>query len=105
MTAHYSFNWAEGVVDKVQETYPCATEILCRVLNLTRKNLAAYLARNDPLWHFLRTEIHYIDLLLKDTGEESLNEAQYVSLDEHLRAKGGPRIVGRLDSMKVLNDA
>lgn len=57
--AHYSLNWALGVVSTLAEKYARATALVYALYAIDARALAAFLARNDPVYPFLRKRIKY----------------------------------------------
>ena len=70
LPALYSYQWAMGVVQKLIRTYPRATDISMKILDLTKENLAAYLAHGDPVFPRIRDLIHVVDKLENRYGQE-----------------------------------
>jgi len=60
--AHYSYSWANQRISELVGKYPRASRILCETFALETKDLAKYLATNDPLYPVLRGLIHSMDI-------------------------------------------
>ena len=82
MPAYYSFNWATGVVETMLRKYPRGAKTALRILHLTPRNLACYLANKYPLWPKLRRIVRFCDQM------ETVNKQHYtdVQLIEYLQS-------------------
>lgn len=56
----YSITWARSVVDKLWESYPRATEAVLEYYDISLENLAAALAKGDPVFDYMKKRIKYI---------------------------------------------
>jgi len=65
----YSLSWAACVVDELVAKHERATEMICKVYQITRYDMVKYLAKPDPLWPFLRERIKYLALCEERTGK------------------------------------
>jgi hypothetical protein len=66
---YYARSWAISVVEHLHEQRARATDTVCRVLGISRRNLASFLAYRDPLWPILRDWIKNLAELEARTGK------------------------------------
>ena len=66
---HYSMRWALGIVEQMANKHARATKLVCALYAIVVRDLAAYLARNDPVFNYLRNRIKYWsnDILYRDS--------------------------------------
>lgn len=57
----YSITWAESIVEQLHTKHTRGTEDLCKLLCISMRQLACFLANNDPLWPHLRNLVKYLD--------------------------------------------
>jgi len=101
--AHYSLTWANGVISALRRKYPRATEDVEKILGITDRNLAAFLAHNDPVFPHVRDMVHSLQAWRDrgaNFGEDPVMLARWV---EMWRRRANPRVKARLDSIDFCN--
>ncbi len=101
--AHYSRSWAENVIKQVAGKYPRATEDVKKILDITDRNLAAYLASGDPLWPKLRLMVQIAANWESRANWQGWTPSNVRYLAIEMRRKGSFRLADRID--KVRNQA
>lgn len=71
--AKYSLNWAKSVVEALERKHARATDYVCKLFDLTPKQLAIYLAFGDPLFNSLREIIKIYDNWMTKGWKEEYN--------------------------------
>jgi hypothetical protein len=103
LPAHYSYRWAFGVVQELKRKYARGTETVERILGITDKNLAQFLAYSDNIWPILRKLIQFCDNCKDSRGGYYTD----VKVKREIRMNPfylrHPRIIDRLD--KIENEA
>jgi len=102
-TARYSYSWSLGVVNDLKRKYPRATEMMKQILDLSDRNLVAYLATGDPLWPDLRNMVHALDNA--SDGRRTLDmiyttEQMLSHLRQYWHCKCAERIWKRIDGVR-----
>lgn len=105
ITAKYSFSWAESVVNKLRKAYPRATEDVMRILDITARNMAAFLAVGDPVFVDIRNLVHFLDNAGNPLSEHYTDDKLIVVIKMNWRSKSGIRIQERLDKQLKLFDS
>jgi len=62
----YALSWALSVVERLQDAYPRASEIVLDYLHISSKKLAILLAIGNPYFAKIRTVIHAVEKSLKN---------------------------------------
>lgn len=101
----YSLSWAATVVDELVAKYTRATDVICRVYDISRYDLVKYLAKPDPLWPYLRERIKYLAICEQRTGKpmDYLTVVEWCKgLHGMKHAHGqGLRLDKRLESIRI----
>lgn len=98
--AKYSFSWADGVVKKLTESYPRATEISWRMLGITHRDAVKFLAFGDPVFADLRNLIHFVNSMFI-SGQNHYTDEEYLArIRLYWRCKSKERIFSRLDKVQ-----
>lgn len=99
MTAKYSYYWASGVVHKLWDKHPRATEMTCEMLRISERDLTAFLAHGDEIFPVIRDIIHQVEVLMVIHGSKSTMELFLQKLTGLYTRKGPKRIADRLTSV------
>jgi hypothetical protein len=89
------------VVKQLNQKYPRATESVRQILDITDRNLAAYLASGDALWPKLRDFVH-ICAHLQGLRPDYYTDVKIADdIRCYYRGKGWERIAERLDRKEI----
>jgi len=97
LTAHYSYRWADEVVQRLEAKHTRATVIVCEILNVTHRNLVAFLAINDPAFAQIRDLIHNVNNVLQMPGKGLTDDEWKLFLRRKLIRTHNERFLERLD--------
>lgn len=97
--AHYSFSWANGVVEKLRRKYARATDTVEAILAISDRDLAKYLANADPVFPKLRDMIHIADNWIQRGANLTTNPTQLACFLTTIRYRTNQRILDRLDAV------
>jgi len=104
--AKYSYSWALGVVERVCEKYTRGSYDVCEFLRITKRILANYVAKGDPLWPHLRDLIRWTNSFYENPrgrGFSLSREQMYSEFCEHLIRMRYERMIRRIDMLKNAN--
>jgi len=93
----YSFEWALSVVHQLHRKHARATEAVLEVLQISEKQLALYLAHDDPLWKELRDFVKRWEVYLEIHKNSGIFPG-LVYFSNLYRCEKTLRIADRLDS-------
>jgi hypothetical protein len=96
--AKYSYSWALGVVNRLRDKYPRATEDVKRILKVSDRNLAAFLATGDPVFVDLRNLIHFCDNAARPLSNYYTDVELLQRISMFWRSKSGERVKKRVDA-------
>jgi len=57
----YSFSWAQSVVSAAYEKHARGWQAVEQLFGVTARNAAFFLAKNDPMWKYLRDRAKFLD--------------------------------------------
>jgi len=93
---HYSFRWSQNVVAHLYQKHTRATDFALEILDISTRQLAAFLANGDPMWVELRKFIQDIEIWQKYSGLV-LHKCVAMELFQiHVRRKYSKRLCDRL---------
>jgi hypothetical protein len=103
--ASYSLTWANDVVKHLKNKHARGAEIVEEMLRVTPKQLALYLAKNDPLWKELRNLIKISDNWYR-CAHRHYTDVEYIKFIQRNVIKlpdfkGSERLTRRLDELKL----
>lgn len=99
--AKYSYRWADGIVVRLEEKYPRASEISYRLLTMTHRNAVAFLATGDRAFVELRNLIHFIDGCAAGHPDYYTDAELIEKIRLYWRSACRARFMERLDKYKI----
>jgi len=98
--ARYSYSWALARVRELERKHARATETVCKLLQITERNLAAFLATGDPAFPQIREFIHWVENWDNTCSRPDQYETDFKAIVYYLRRRGRERLADRLDEVK-----
>jgi len=95
----YPVEWAESIIRDLRVRYARATDTVLYLLDISQRDLAKYLCRNDPVWHQTVFFIKRLDASVYH-GNCRLTKQLLSSFGRDFTRKGWTRLANRLDNVQ-----
>lgn len=102
--AKYSYKWSMSITEKLLEAHPRGGASALRLLGISLKDLAHYLATGDNLFTDLRNLIHWLDNAGRGLDDYYTDVQLIQKLREGWRCKSSERLFTRLDLIAKLRE-